>query len=149
MNKGSQPSVNSTCCFSTVALENRDGTTRGLFIPRVILLTVGNSGRVAGKTSFSSVASSSFFTNSKLFFHAGIFKISCPFAVRGFRFQKLGIRLYGAFTFSPHPALQLPPEIEYHQLGICHLPKEHCVTHPLPEHLLLTPAQRRPIQHAY
>ena len=89
MNKGSQPSVNSTCCLSTVALalSNRDGTTRGLFIPRVILLTVGNSGNVAGKISFSSVASSSFFTNSKLFFHAGILKISCPFAVRGFRFH--------------------------------------------------------------
>ena len=82
MRKGSQPSVNYSCCLSTVALANRDGTTRELFIPKVILLTVGNSGMVAGKTSFSSVVSSSLFTNSTLFFHAGILRISCPFAVR-------------------------------------------------------------------
>ena len=55
MNKGSQPSVNSSCCLSTVALANRDGTTRELFIPRVILLTVGNSGTVAGRISFLSL----------------------------------------------------------------------------------------------
>ena len=147
MNRGSQPSVNSTCCLSTIALANRDGTTRGLFIPRVILPAVGNSGRVAGKISFSSVASSSFFTNLKLFFRAGILRISCPFAVRGFRFQNLGY--VSMFTFSPHRALQLPPEIKHHQLGIFHLPEEHCFTHPCPEHLLLTPVQRRPIQYAY
>ena len=82
MRKGSQPSVNYSTCLSTVALANRDGTTRELFIPKVILLTVGNSGMVAGKTSFSSVVSSSLFTNSTLFFHAGILRISCPFAVR-------------------------------------------------------------------
>ena len=99
---------------------------------------------VAGNTSFSSVASSSFFTNSKLFFHVGILKISCPFAVRGFRFQNLGYVSMGPSLFPPHPALQLPPEIKYHQLGIFHLPKENWVTHPLPEHLLLTPSRLPP-----
>ena len=136
--------MKSTCCFSTVALANRDGTTRRLFIPRVIVLTVGNSGMVAGKTSFSSVASSSFFTNSKLFFQGS--PVRSPSGDSGSKTWYTS--LWGLQVF-PHPALQLPPEIEYHQLGIFHLPKEHCVTHPRPEHLLLTPVQRRPIQHAY
>ena len=148
MNRGSQPSVNSLCCLTTAALANRDGTTMELFIPRVILLTVGNSGKVAGKISLSSIASSSLFTNSKLFFHAGTLKISCLLAIRRFRFQKIGISLNGAFTFSPHPALQLPPEVKDQQLGILHLPKEHRVTHLCPQHLLSTPFERCPIQQA-
>ena len=41
MNKGSQLSVSSFCCCSTVALACREGTTMGLFIPSVIRLTVG------------------------------------------------------------------------------------------------------------
>ena len=133
MNKNSQPSVNSLCCFSNVALANRDGTTRGLFIPRVILLTVGNSGTVAGRISFSSVASSSLFTNSKLFFHAGILRINCRSAIRRFKFQNLGLVSKGLSRF-PHSTLQLPPEVE-HQLGIFYFPKEHCITHSCPQHL--------------
>ena len=101
MNTGSQPHVNSSCCLSNVALAKRNGTTREPFIPRVLLLTVGSSEMVAGKISFSSVASSSLFTNSKLFFHAGILRISCPFAVRGFRFQNLGYISIGPSRFPP------------------------------------------------
>ena len=67
MKRGSQPLMNSLCCSSVAALANRDGTTRELFIPRVILLTVGNSGMLASRTSFSNIASSSLFTSSKLF----------------------------------------------------------------------------------
>ena len=50
--------MNSFCCFSTVALACRDGTTSGLFIPRVILLTIGNSGTVVGFNSFFPAQSS-------------------------------------------------------------------------------------------
>ena len=147
MNKGSQPSVNYLCCFSTVAIANRDGTIRGLFIPRVILLTVGNSATVAGRISFSSIASSSLFTNSKLFFHAGTLRNSCPSAVRGFRFQNLGYVSMGPSRFSAHPALQLPRKLN--TTRIFHLSKEHCITLSCLQHLLSTPVQRRPMQHAY
>ena len=148
MNKGSQPSVNSLCCFSTVALANRDGTTSGLFIPRFILLTIGNSGTVAGRISFSSVASSSLFTNSKLIFHAGFsgFLVRPPSGDSDSRTWDKS--QWGLHAF-PHPTLQMPPEIEHYQLGIFHLPKEHCITHSCPQHFLSTPVQRRPIQHAY
>ena len=101
MNRGSQPSVNPFCSSSAAALANRDGTTRELFIPRVILLTVGNSRMVVGKISFSSIASSSLLTNSKLFFHAGILKISCRLAVRGFKFQNLGYISMGPSRLPP------------------------------------------------
>ena len=90
MNKGTQPSINSFCCFSTVALMCRDGTTKELFIPRVILLTIGNSGTVVGRTSRSSIVSNSFFTSSKLPFHASILKTSLLSSVTGFKFQNLG-----------------------------------------------------------
>ena len=53
-------------------------------------IMLGNSGMLVGRTSFSNIASSSFFTNSKLFVHVGILKISCPLAVKGFKFQNLG-----------------------------------------------------------
>ena len=76
MNKGSQLSVNSFCCCSTVALACREGTTMGLFIPSVIPLTVGNSGIAAGNTSHSRIVSSFLFVYSKHLFQAGILKTS-------------------------------------------------------------------------
>ena len=76
MNRVSQPSVNSFCCRSTSSLACIDGTIIGLFIAKVIRLTVGNSGMVTGITSRSRVVSSSLFTKSKLFLHAGILKTS-------------------------------------------------------------------------
>ena len=123
MHKESQPSVNSTCCLSTVALANRDGTTRELFIPRVILLTVGNSGMVAGKIYFSSVASSCLFINSKLFFHADILRISCPFAVRGFRFQNLGYVSMGPSRFPPILHCSCPRKLNTTNSGSFTFPK--------------------------
>ena len=90
ISKGSQPSVNSLCCLSTVALLCRERTAMGLFIPRVILLNIGNSGTAAGRTSRSVIVSNSFFVNSKLLVHAGILKTSLLSPATGFRFQNLG-----------------------------------------------------------
>ena len=84
-NRGSQPSVNTFCSRSTVSLA--DGTIIGLLLQKVICLTVGNSGMVAGNTSRSRIVPMSLFTKSKLFFRAGILKISLVFFVTGFMFQ--------------------------------------------------------------
>ena len=116
MNKGSQPSVNSFCCFSTVALACRDGNTERLFIPRVILLTIGNSRTVVGRNSRSSIISNFFFTSSKLPFHAGILKISPLSPVTGFKFQnftELALGLVWTLLFAPNSALQLYSEVEH------------------------------------
>ena len=123
MNRGSQPSMNSLCCSSAAALANRDGTTRELFIPRVILLTVGNSGMLAGRTSFSNIAISSLFTNSKLFFHAGILRTSCPLAVRGFRFQNLGQVSMGPSRLPPILHCSCPRKLYITNSGSFTFPK--------------------------
>ena len=90
INQGSQLSMNVFCCYPTVALACRDGTTMGLLIASVIRLTVGNSRIAAGNTSSSSIVSSSLFVNSKHFVQAGILKTSLvSFAIR-FKFENFG-----------------------------------------------------------
>ena len=100
MNKGYQSLVNSLCCLCTVALACSEGTSlQVLFIPRVFLLTVGNSGMAASRTSRSSIVSNSFFVISKLLVHAGILKTSHLSLVTGFRFQNLGQTSMGLSLF--------------------------------------------------
>ena len=65
--------------------------------------------------------------NSKLSFHGRILRISCPFAVRGFRFQNLGYVPMGPSRFPPF-CIAFTPENKHNQLGIFHIPKEHCIT---------------------
>ena len=114
MNRGSQPFVNSLYCLSTVAIASREGTTRGLFIPKVILFfTVGNSGTVAGRSSRSRIVSNSFFVNSKLFVHAGILKTSFLSLVMDSG-SKTWDRSRWSPAFSSDSALHLSPEIVHH-----------------------------------
>ena len=101
MNRGSQPSVKYFCISSVVILAIMEGTTKGLFIPKVILLTIGNSGMVAGRISFSIMASSSLLTSAEHSFQAGILKISRPSAVNGFKFQNLGYVSMGPSRLPP------------------------------------------------
>ena len=145
MNKGYKPSVNSFCCFSTVALACRDGTTRGLFIPRVILLTIGKSGTVVGKTSHPCIISNSFFTSSKLPFHAGLSQDFSIVHCHGIQFPERGVGLDGTLAFASQSALQLFPEVEHHQLWVLHFPEEYRVAHSRPQLFLPAPVQRRPI----
>ena len=94
MNKGSQPSVNSTCYLSTVALANRDGTTRGLFIPRVILLTVASSG-------ISLVSPPAPFLPTQTLFPHRDSQDLLSVRRQGIQVPKLGIRLDGPSRFPP------------------------------------------------
>ena len=125
-----------------------DGTTKELFIPKVILLTIGNSGMVAGRISFSIMASSSFLTSAKLSFQArnpqDLPSVCCQWV----QVPELGICLDGALAFASHSTLQLSPEVVHYQLGIFHFSKEYRIAHLCPEHLLPTPVERRPIKYA-
>ena len=101
MNRGSQPSVKCLCVSSVIIFAIMEGTTKGLFIPKVILLTVGNSSMVAGRISFSIMASSSLLTSAKHSFQAGILKTSRPSAVNGLKFQNFGYISMGPSRLPP------------------------------------------------
>ena len=105
MNKGSQPSVNS-CCFSTVVLACREGTTSGLFIPRLILLTIMISGMVVGKVSRSIIISKSLFVSSKLPCRDSqdFLFVRC----KGIPVPELGVGLNGTSTSPPFCTAVVP-----------------------------------------
>ena len=146
MNNGSQPSVNSFCCISTVALACRDGTTKGLFIRRVILLTSGDSGTVVGRTSRSSIFLTPFSpVQNSLSTPRFSRLLPCPLS------RNSSSRTWGRPRWDPHvcppprSALQLSPEVEHHQLWVLHVPKEYRVAHPRCQLFLPAPVQLRPI----
>ena len=71
---------------STSSVNAGIGPPAGYSSTKVFLLTIGNSGTAVGRIFFSSSVSNSLFTSSKLPFHAGILKVSCFSAVKGFNF---------------------------------------------------------------
>ena len=122
MNKGSQPSVNSFCCFSTMALAYRDGTINGLSSLASLSSLLGTLVQWWAEplTQVSSLALSSLVQNFPTYRDSqDLVLVRC----QEIQIPELGVGLYGKFTFPPLLHCNCPRKLNSISSGFFTYPK--------------------------